>query len=133
MITREADYAMRVVLFLAGLPKGESVSTTALSEEMNIPYRFLRRIVRKLCSAGLVGSLRGKAGGVYLRKRPKRISAYEVLGIFDPKSLLLNRCHGGDNICTRRNKCSVHKAFIPLQHMLGKHLQSIDFEKLAGT
>ena len=74
MITREADYALRVVLSLADIPKGQSFSTAALAEQMNIPYRFLRRILRKFCVSGLVGSVRGKEGGVYLLEKPSKIA-----------------------------------------------------------
>jgi Rrf2 family protein len=132
MITREADYALRVVLCLADIPKGQSFSTATLAEQMNIPYRFLRRILRKLCASGLVGSVRGKEGGVYLLEKPAKISVYDVLAVFDPKSILLNRCHEDGNSCQRKKKCSVHITMEPVQKLLNKQLKSINFANLAG-
>ena len=132
MITREADYALRVVLRLAAMPEGISLSTTALAEEMYIPYRFLRRIVRKLCDAGLVGSVRGKSGGIHLLEEPAKISVHDILAIFDPKSLLFNSCFENGFCCPRKEECNVHHMLDPVQKLLNERLQSISFADLSG-
>ncbi|MEI6421855.1 MAG: Rrf2 family transcriptional regulator [Lentisphaerota bacterium] len=133
MITREADYAIRVVLCLAAMPKGRSMSTSVLAEQMFIPYRFLRRIVRKLCASGIVGSIRGKAGGIYLLEKPAKISVHDILAVFDPGALMLNRCYEKDNSCPRKKKCGVHRALEPVQKLLNERLEAISFADLAGT
>ena len=133
MITREADDAIRVVLCLAAMPKGQSLSTSALAEQMFIPYRFLRRIVRKLSASGIVGSVRGKAGGIYLLKKPAEISVQAILAVFDPRSLMLNRCYEEDSTCPRKGKCGVHRALEPVQKLLNERLKSMSFAELAGT
>lgn len=132
MITREADYALRIVLSLTSIPKGQSLSTTALSEQMYIPYRFLRRIVRRLSASGIVGSVRGKDGGIYLLKSPAKISVHDILAIFDSRSLTLNRCYEENNGCPRKKKCVVHRTLAPVQKLLNDRLRSISFEELAG-
>jgi Rrf2 family protein len=131
MITREADYALRVVLRLATVPEGQSLSTAALAEEMFIPYRFLRRIVRKLCDAGLVGSVRGKSGGIHLLETPANISVHDILAIFDPRSLLFNSCYDNNCCCPRKGGCSVHHMLDPVQKLLNERLQSINFAALS--
>jgi Rrf2 family protein len=131
MITREADYALRVVLRLAAMPEGISLSTTALAEEMYIPYRFLRRIVRKLCDAGLVGSVRGKSGGIHLLEKPAKISVHDILAIFDPRSLLFNSCYGNGFCCPRKEECNVHHMLDPVQKLINERLQSISFADLS--
>jgi Rrf2 family protein len=133
MITREADYAIRVVLCLAAMPKGRSMSTSVLAEQMFIPYRFLRRIVRKLCASGIVGSVRGKAGGIYLLEKPAKLSVHDILAIFDPRALMLNRCYEDNNSCPRKKKCGVHRALEPVQKLLNERLEAISFADLAGT
>ncbi len=132
MITREADYALRVVLRLSTMPEGQSLSTAVLAEEMYIPYRFLRRIVRKLCDSGLVGSVRGKTGGVHLLEKPEKISVHDILAVFDPRSLLFNSCYGDDCYCPRKEDCSVHRMMDPVQKLLNERLQSITFADLSG-
>ncbi len=132
MLNREADYALRVVLRLATVPDGESLSTTVLAEEMYIPYRFLRKIVRKLCNAGLVGSVRGKSGGVHLLEVPAKISVHDILAMFDPRALLFNSCFENGNCCPMKEECKVHRMLDPVQKFLNERFQSISFADLAG-
>jgi Rrf2 family protein len=132
MITREADYALRVVLRLAAMPDGQSLSTTTLAEEMYIPYRFLRKIVRKLSDAGLAGSVRGKSGGIHLLESPENISIHDILAVFDPRALLFNSCFSPDGCCPRQDECSVHRMLDPVQKLLNERLQSISFANLSG-
>ena len=131
MITREADYALRVVLCLAAMPKGKTLSTAALAEQMFIPYRFLRRIVRKLCASGIVGSVRGKDGGIHLLKKAANVSVHDILSVFDPKALMLNRCYEEDNSCPRKGKCAVHLTLAPVQKLLNEKLKAISFTALS--
>jgi len=131
MITREADYALRVVLCLAQIPEGQSLSTATLAEDMFIPYRFLKKIVRKLCDAGLVGSVRGKSGGIHLLESQAKISVHDILAVFDPKSLLFNSCYGSDSCCPRKDDCTVHRMMDPVQRLLNERLQSISFADLS--
>ena len=130
MITREADYAIRVLLALAGAEKGEAVSTTAIAEAMHIPYRFLRTIVRKLSKAGLVGSVRGKEGGVFLLRAPSAISVHDALEIFDPKALLFNSCYQEHDDCPRKGGCAVHARMRPVQDRLVQQLKDIKVSDL---
>ncbi|MFA6291464.1 MAG: Rrf2 family transcriptional regulator [Victivallales bacterium] len=132
MITREADYALRVILCLAELPKGKTLSTAALAERMFIPYRFLRRIVRRLCATGIVGSVRGKDGGIHLLKKAANISVHDILTVFDPRSLMLNRCYEEENSCPRKGKCAVHLTLAPVQKLLNDKLKSISFSEMTG-
>lgn len=131
MITREADYAIRVVLRLTEVADGQTLSTAALAEQMYIPYRFLRRIVRKLHDSGLVGSVRGKSGGIFLLKSPAKISMRDILAVFDPGSLALNSCYDNEKSCPRKEVCSVHRILEPVQKLLNEQLQSINFAVLS--
>jgi Rrf2 family transcriptional regulator, iron-sulfur cluster assembly transcription factor len=132
MITKEADYAIRVMLYLAHhANNGQSVSTARLSEEMDIPYRFLRKIVRRMVEAGLVASQRGKGGGVKLARPRDRISLLEVVSAIDPRGVQINTCSTDRRACARSRRCEVHPELRQVQQMLDKHLGDISFEQLA--
>ncbi|MEI8139570.1 MAG: Rrf2 family transcriptional regulator [bacterium] len=55
MITRETDYSMRLVLALAERHKKGilSASSAEIAAEMDIPYRFLRKLVKRLVVGGI--------------------------------------------------------------------------------
>ncbi len=134
MITREADYSIRAILYLASKwPDGYPIPASALAEEMNIPYRFLRRIVRRLAEAGFVVSERGRAGGIHLAKAPEKINLHSLLSAIDPKSICLNLCleHQSPD-CPRKPECSVHKKLDSLQATIDAKLTGIDFRQLTS-
>jgi len=71
-ITRQADYAVRAVLYLARLGGGERAATSIVAEEQRIPPSFLAKIISQLSIAGLLHTSRGARGGVMLARPPRR-------------------------------------------------------------
>ena len=52
---------------------------------MLIPYRFLRKIVQRLVTAGIVVARRGKRGGIALAEPNASLSLLDVLRAADPR------------------------------------------------
>lgn len=132
MITRETDYAIRATLYLAKQQdQTVSVSTAELSEEMAIPYRFLRKIVSKLVAAGLVTSRRGKGGGLSLAREPQRISLMEIIRAVDPDAVLLNRCLSDVTRCDRSLFCGIHAELGRMQEQLDAGLAAVTLASMS--
>ena len=78
-LSLRGEYALRALLVL-GLHYDDSVvRIQAISEEQNIPKRFLEQILNDLKSAGVVQSRRGVAGGYRLAKRPEEITLASIV------------------------------------------------------
>ena len=133
MITREVDYAMRAVLYLATQDRKRLVATSELAQEMVVPYRFLRRIVQKLVDGGLIEAQRGKGGGVRLARSCQEITLFDVLQTVDPKALCVNSCLNGTDTCVRTAFCTLRQHLGDLQQRLGFELRSITFEVLQSA
>lgn len=131
MITREADYAVRTVLHLTRKYGGEGrVRSRELADEMEIPYRFFRKLVGRLVDAGLVRSRRGRDGGLLLGRPPDNISLLDVLNAMDPNGVKLNLCLSDARLCGRSGLCPVHDRLVGLQSVLDEKLDEITFESL---
>jgi len=132
LITRETDYAIRATLYLAKQQdQTQSVSTAELSEEMAIPYRFLRKIVSKLVAAGLVMSRRGKGGGLSLAREPRNISLMEIIRAVDPDAVLLNRCLADVTRCNRSLYCGIHSELARMQEQLDAGLAAVTLASMS--
>src|SRR5512139_789608 len=104
-ITRQADYAVRAVLYLARLGQTERAATSQVAQEQHIPPSFLAKIISQLSIAGLLHTSRGARGGVTLAREPKDISLLEVIEAIDGP-ILLNECVGDDGAsCTFDEQC----------------------------
>ena len=67
-------------MLVLGLNYGEPVvRIQAISQQQNIPKRFLEQILNDLKSAGIVQSRRGMSGGYRLARRPEEITLASVV------------------------------------------------------
>ena len=130
MITREADYAIRTVLHLARNYGKGPVSTMEISEIMDIPYRFLRKISHHLVEAKIAGAHRGKQGGIFLEIEPEKLSLLDILKLFDERTINLNICCKSTDACDRSGNCTVHNRLMGLQGRLHAEFAAFKFSEL---
>lgn len=130
-ITQEADYALRIILFLCKMSSGKRVEARVISESENITLRFSLKILRKLTNQGLVKSFRGVNGGYILNKDPKDITLREVVESIEGP-IYINRCLDDKQYCNmkRTNTCEIHKALGTVQKILREELEKVTFEDL---
>ena len=104
------EYALRALLVL-GLNYDESVvRIQTISEQQNIPKRFLEQILNDLKSAGVVTSRRGVAGGYRLARRPEDITLAVVIrhieGALAPVSCVSERFYEKCS-CPDESRCAI--------------------------
>src|SRR6266571_2467003 len=79
------EYALRALLVLGRdyLEDDSVVRIQAISEQQNIPKRFLEQILNELRSAGVVESKRGVAGGYRLALPAEQVTLARVIRHID--------------------------------------------------
>lgn len=128
-ITRQADYAVRAVLYLARLGGNERAATSAVAQDQRIPPSFLAKIISQLSIAGLLHTSRGARGGVTLARPAKDISLLEVIEAIDGP-IQLNECVGDDSTCSYDEDCPLRSVWCDAQEMLVKRLKGTNFHQL---
>jgi Rrf2 family protein len=129
-ITRQADYAVRAVHYLASLDNGTRAPTMKIAEEQQIPPSFLAKIVSQLSVAGVVQTSRGARGGVSLARPSEKISLLEVIEAIDGP-ITLNECVPDPSVCPFGDECPVHEIWCESQKDLVEKLASANFAKLS--
>lgn len=109
-LSLRGEYALRALLVL-GLNYNRSVvRIQAISQQQNIPKRFLEQILNDLKSAGAVESKRGVAGGYRLARPPKEISLATVVrhieGALAPVSCVSERFYEKCS-CPDEARCAI--------------------------
>lgn len=127
-ITRQADYAVRAVLYLAQLGPEKRAATSQIAQEEQIPPSFLAKIVSQLSVAGLLQTSRGARGGVSLARSPEEISLLEVVEAIDGP-ITLNECVSGNGACTFGEKCPIRPVWCDTQTELVKRLKLTTFDR----
>lgn len=127
-ITRQADYAVRAVLYLVQLGVDQRAATSQIAEEQQIPPSFLAKIVSQLSVAGLLQTSRGARGGVSLAKEPDKISLLEVIEAIDGP-ILLNECVSASGVCIFGEGCPMRPVWCEAQAELVERLRNTTFDQ----
>ncbi|MCD8180831.1 MAG: Rrf2 family transcriptional regulator [Firmicutes bacterium] len=127
-MTREADYAIRIVAMLA--MENKQIEAKVIAEKNDIPYRFTLKILRKIVQSGIIKSYRGVNGGYALNKKPSEITLREVIEVIDGK-IAINACMENPEICKSTGICSIQKKLYNVQKILTEELEKITFENLS--
>jgi len=125
-ITRQADYAVRAVLYLAQLGEDKRAATSQIAQRQQIPPSFLAKIVSQLSVAGLLQTSRGARGGVSLARSPEKISLLEVVEAIDGP-ILLNECVSHNGACVFGDDCPMRPIWCDAQAELVTRLRATNF------
>ncbi len=131
-ITRQADYAVRAMVYLAQLGPDERAATGQIAQEKSIPPSFLAKIVSQLSVAGLLQTSRGARGGVSLAKPAEAISLLDVIEAIDGP-IQLNDCVANNVSCTYDEDCPLKPVWCDAQKLLVDHLSKANFAQFAQT
>lgn len=125
-ITKQADYAVRAVLYLSRLGVGNRAATSKIAENQHIPPSFLAKIVSQLSIAGLLHTSRGAHGGVTLARNCEDITLLEVVEAIDGP-IRLNECVHEDGMCGFAKDCPLVSIWKDAQHDLIERLSNANF------
>lgn len=125
-ITRQADYAVRAVQYLAEMDNGSRAATSTIAQKKHIPPSFLAKIVSQLSVAGVVQTSRGARGGVSLARDPADITLLEVVEAIDGP-ITLNECVTDPSACTFGETCGIRHVWCEAQADLVNRLQATNF------
>lgn len=82
-LTRHADYALRLLIYLAGVEGGRA-QIAVVADAQAISRTHLMKIANKLAHAGLIDAARGRGGGIRLARDPADINLGEVVRTMEP-------------------------------------------------
>ena len=117
-ITREADYALRIIAMLAD--ENRQIEAKAIAEKNDIPYRFTLKILRKIVQAGIIKSYRGVNGGYVLTLK-------DVIETIDGK-IAINKCMENPESCKNNGICKVQRKLYKVQKVLADEMSKITFQ-----
>jgi len=132
IFSRQCDYALQAVLYLALRPAGEMTAIRELAAKLEIPYHFLGKILQDLTRKGLLQSLKGPKGGFRLAVPPRKITLFHIVEAVDGVEFTRS-CVLGFKECSGRNPCAVHDIWAALREGITIMLRKRNIGELART
>lgn len=110
IFSRQCEYALQAVTYLALKPVGEKTSIKELTKKLDIPYHFLGKILQDLVYKGLLISQKGPTGGFALGLPARDITLFHIVEAIDGTGFKTN-CVLGFPECSGNNPCAVHDSW----------------------
>ncbi|MBD3380029.1 MAG: Rrf2 family transcriptional regulator [Candidatus Omnitrophica bacterium] len=129
LLTRDTDYAIRALSCIAG-EKGV-VSVTSLTEKLDVPRPFTRKILQILNKKGILVSIKGKGGGFKLAVPPGEISLFRLMEIFQGPFEMNEHVFKGER-CPYLKVCKLKKKLDKIEKGVAGELKSITLDSLIG-
>lgn len=130
-LTRAADYAVRVMIYLASLPPGERASLPAVVGVTGAPDSFLSKVLQGLTRARMITSRRGPTGGFEISAPGRLASVRAVVEAIDGP-ISLNVCVSQRRSCPRQGWCPAHPVWVKAQEALMSVLSTAMIADLAS-
>lgn len=81
-LTRQADYTMRLLIFLA-LQPDECATIREVADHYRISRNHLMKVANRAVHAGFIEGVRGRAGGLRLSRPARDINIGQVLRVIE--------------------------------------------------
>ena len=117
MISQKMKYALKALMVLADEREegGQALRIEEIAKRAGVPKRFLEHILLEIRNAGIIASIRGRAGGYILIKDPATVAISELLRLIDgpmaPLPCLSRRSYERCEDCVDEETCRIRKVF----------------------
>ena len=127
-ISREADYATRIIYHLSHLGPHQRATAKSIAKTQKIPLSFLAKIIKRLALAGLINIYRGAQGGSSLARQPSDISVRDVVEAIEGP-IVMHECDADLEDCEFSEDCPLHPFWCEAQALLVDQLQNTTFDQ----
>lgn len=100
------EYALRILSYMA-LQENKLYRADDVIEDLQIPQRYLRKLLTKLTKNGILKSIQGKQGGYKIAREIENISLLDIVEAAGEK-IGMDECFFGLNKCSFHENCTLH-------------------------
>jgi Rrf2 family protein len=130
-LTRAADYAIRVLVYLTEIPQSDRATRQDIIENTGVPGAFLNKLVQRLVRAGFIAARPGVGGGCTLAAPATGISVLQVIETMDGP-LQISECLAEGSKCPRVSFCNFRRLLLEMQQEMARLLGATTLADLAG-
>lgn len=127
-LTKTAEYALRILAFMAKDPK-DLYTAKSLVEKLQISDKYLRQLMTSLTKAGLIYSIQGREGGYSFAKAPEKIFLADIINSVEGMDKYTG-CILGFNHCSDDNPCVMHKVWVHARKDFTETFTKMTLDKL---
>ncbi len=116
------EYALRIMSYMC-IDEKRMYKATDIIEDLNIPHRYLRKLMTKLSKSDIVKSIQGKYGGYLIARELEDISLLDIV-LAAGEKFNQSECFFGLKSCTYSVECKMHKEWAEINMRIHDVLSS---------
>ena len=128
-LSTRARYGTRALLDTALHQGNGPVPLKTIARRQQVSLQYLEHLITPLIAAGLIRSVRGARGGVWLAKPPQEIRLSEVIDILEG-SLAPVECVNDASYCPRSEFCVTRDVWGEMKRAMNGILESTTLQDL---
>lgn len=121
-LSKKAEYALMAARYMALNNNGQCVTAKEISEDYNIPYELVAKVLQRMAKMEIVKSFQGSKGGYTLIKHPEDISLIELISSVD-NEYRITACfkdNSTEDDCLHLNCCKIRDPLSLVQQKIDK-------------
>ena len=128
-ITKETDYGIMLLTYMAGLPQGEIRSAREAAEWSGLPLPTVSKILKNLAREKILDSRRGAEGGYSLKRAPETTSVADVIRAMEgPISLV--QCGSDPGACDQESNCPTRVNWAVINQHVERALEQVPISQM---
>jgi len=121
-LSKTSEYALRILSFMINSDM-QVFTAKYLVKSLNMPDKYLRRIMTDMSKQGFIKSLQGRDGGYVFARNANKIYLLNVIDSVEGIGRYTG-CIMGFDKCSDENPCSLHEAYAPVRDKLVEFLST---------
>ena len=127
ILSTTSQYAIKVLIYMAE-DNSKLYSVKELSKILEIPYKYLSKVMTNLSKKELIFAIQGRYGGFKLSKQKEEIKLKDILVALEDESF--KQCVLGGGVCNQKNKCELHDTWDESKQTIQKSLLEVTLGEL---
>lgn len=130
LLSKACVYGLRASLYLASRREGDYISIREMSDELEISFHFLTKILQQLTANALMESYKGPNGGIRLSGKGKEATLKDVVTAIDGPGLF-TECALGLPGCGSEAPCPMHEQWVNVRENLNEMMENTNLVEMA--
>lgn len=133
-MTKKSGYGLIAMTHLAHLDADQVASAREIADRYGVPISLLTNVLKELCVAGYVESVRGARGGYRLVARPEQVNVGDLVAALEGpirSSQCVTDQTGSGQECTCMESCPISDPVHRVQRKLNDFLKKLTLAELA--
>jgi len=129
-LSAKTQYGTLALIYVAAHTRDNTpVSVKEIASKADIPVAFLEQLLKSLISSGIIYSVRGRNGGINLKKPASGINLKDIVEVLEGP-IFPASCTSVPGSCTRASSCAAQDAWNRLKTAIDDVLSSTTLQDL---